>query len=218
MARAAQVQKQQTVAYRRGEADAAEGPLEELCPDEGPRRTLRRLYMPRDLRDTARMGHAPARARMTEAEYLAFERSSPDRHEFADGEIFAMSGGTGEHSALAANMIGELRSALFGRRCRVHTSDMGIFIPNPSVIVEVLSESTEAYDRGDKFEQYQTIPSLAHYVIVSPSKPRIEVFTRQDDGAWLLRSYGSGDSVALAAIDCAIEVDRIYTDVLEADA
>jgi Uma2 family endonuclease len=191
------------------------------------------------------MGQAAARAHLPEAEYLAFERASPDRHEYADGEIFAMSGGTGEHSAIAANLISELRSALFGRGCRVHTSDMRIKISatryvypdasalcaspeytddtrdtlvNPRVIVEVLSDSTEAYDRGDKFAQYQTIPSLAQYVLASQKKPRIEVFTRQADGSWLLWTYGPGERAALSSVGCTIEVDRVYTDVLPLDA
>lgn len=180
---------------------------------------------------------------MTEAEYLAFERASPDKHEYVDGELFAMSGGTGDHAAVAANLIRELGNAVFGRACRVHTSDMRVKIPstpryvypdisvvcskpeytdetkdtliNPQVVIEVLSESTEAYDRGEKFASYQTIPSLVHYVIASQTKPRLEVFTRQDGGGWLLRSYGPGELAALPSLGCAIEVDRVYTDVLE---
>jgi Uma2 family endonuclease len=192
------------------------------------------------------MGYAAIRTGMTEEEYLAFERASPEKHEFADGEIFAMSGGTGDHSAIAANLIREIGNALFGLKCRVLTSDMRIRIPatgryvypdasvvcsgpeyvddkrdtlvNPQVVIEVLSESSEAYDRGDKFAQYQTIPSLAQYVIASQTKPRIEVFTRQDDdGGWLLRTYGPGDQVALSSVGCVIEVDRVYTDVFEAE-
>lgn len=181
---------------------------------------------------------------MSEQEYLAFERASPEKHEYVNGEIFAMSGGTGEHSAIAANIISEARSALFGRGCRVHTSDMRINISsseryvypdasivcerprytddsrdtllNPRVIVEVLSDSTEAYDRGDKFAQYQTIASLAEYVLASQKRPRIEVFTRQADGGWLLRVYGPGERVMLSSVECTIEVDRVYTDVFEA--
>lgn len=180
---------------------------------------------------------------MTEEEYLAFERTSPEKHEYVDGELFAMSGGTGDHAAISANLIRELGNALFGRGCRVHTSDMRVKIPatpryvypdasvvcskpeytddtrdtliNPQVVVEVLSESTEAYDRGEKFASYQTIPSLTHYVIASQIKPRLEVFTRQDDGGWLLRSYGPGELAALPSLSCSIEVDRVYTDVLE---
>ncbi len=192
------------------------------------------------------MGSAALRTGMSEEEYLAFERASQEKHEYADGEVFAMAGGTGEHSAVAANIIREIGNALFGQRCRVNTSDMRIRIPangryvypdasvvcarpeytdekrdtlvNPRVVIEVLSESSEAYDRGDKFAQYQTIPSLAQYVIAAQSKPRIEVFTRQEnDGGWLLRTYGPGDRVMLSSAGCAIDLDRVYTDVFEAE-
>lgn len=190
------------------------------------------------------MAQPAIRTGMTEAEYLAFERASPEKHEYLGGEIFAMAGGTGDHSAIAAGLIRELGNALFGRGCRVLTSDMRVKIPgsaryvypdasvvcatpeyaddgrdtltNPRVVVEVLSESTEAYDRGDKFAAYQTIPSLAHYVIASQTKARLEVFTRQDDGAWLLRAYGPGERADLPALPCSLEVDRVYADVLAA--
>ncbi len=191
------------------------------------------------------MGFAMANGRvgMTEEEYLAIERASLDKHEYANGEIFAMAGGTGEHSAIAANLIREIGNALFGKACRVYTSDMRIKIPataryvypdasvvcgrpvysddhrdtlmNPRVVVEVISESTEAYDRGDKFAQYQTIPSLMQYVIAAQNKPRIEVFTRQDKGGWLLQIYEPGMRAELSSIESAIEVDRVYAGVFD---
>jgi Uma2 family endonuclease len=190
------------------------------------------------------MGHAAVRTGMSEQDYLEFERSSPERHEYADGEIFAMSGGTIEHSTVAANIIRDLGNALIGRGCRVLTSDMRINIPearryvypdgsvvcarpefadekrdtlvNPRVIIEVLSDSTEAYDRGDKFAQYRTVASIQEYVLASQKEPRIEVFSRQADGAWMLRSYGPGESAAISSIGCALDVDRVYRDVFEA--
>lgn len=190
------------------------------------------------------MAQAAVKTGMTEAEYLAFERAAPEKHEYVEGEIFAKAGGTGDHAAIAAGLIRELGNALFGRGCRVLTSDMRIKIPgtsryvypdasavratpeyadetretltNPSVIIEVLSESTEAYDRGDKFAAYQTIPSLTHYVIASQTKPRLEVFTRQDDGGWLLRAYGPGERASLSALSCVVEANRVYGDVLGA--
>ena len=84
------------------------------------------------MRDAWVMAQAVLRTGMSEAEYLAFERTSPEKHEYIDGELFAMSGGTGDHAAVAANLIGELRNALFGRGCRIHTSDMRIKIPGTS--------------------------------------------------------------------------------------
>ena len=187
------------------------------------------------------MGQAAQRIKMSEQEYLAFERAAEQRHEYADGEIFAMSGGTWEHSLIASNILGELRSALLDRQCAAHGLDMRIHIPstgrytyadalvvcdqpmftdeardtliNPMMIVEVLSDSTEKYDRGDKFEQYQTIASLQDYVLVSQKKVRVEHFHRQADGTWVLRVSGPGDRVVLESVGCELAVDRAYLKV-----
>jgi Uma2 family endonuclease len=187
------------------------------------------------------MGHAAMKTGLSPEEYLAFERSSELRHEYADGEIFAMSGGTAEHSLLAGNVNFELRVAVAARGCLVFTSDMRLKIAdrnryvypdvsvvcerptfeddkrdtlqNPLVIVEVLSDSTEAYDRGDKFAQYRSISSMSEYVLLSQKEPRIEVFTRQPDGGWLLRSYGPGERAALASLTCELDVDTVYKNV-----
>ena len=181
------------------------------------------------------------RTRLSEQEYLAFERAAEERHEYADGEIFAMSGGTWEHSLIAGNIIRELSTALLERPCAVHGSDMRIHIPatrrytysdvlvvcgqpvftdeardtlvNPTLIVEVLSDSTESYDRGDKFEHYETVPSLRDYVLVSQKKVRIEHFQRQADGTWQRRAAGAGDRVMFESIRCELEVDRAYLKV-----
>jgi Uma2 family endonuclease len=189
------------------------------------------------------MAEAALRMRMTEEEYLAFERASDERHEYADGEIFAMSGGTGNHSAVTLSIGAELRFALRGRNCRAYSPDVRIYIPktqryvypdgsvvcggaeykdaskdtllNPQVIVEVLSPSSEAYDRGDKFAQYRTIPSVTIYVLAAQDKPLLEVYTRQDDGSWNYRAYGPGEKAALSAIGCELDVDVVYTDVLD---
>ncbi|MFO0755786.1 MAG: Uma2 family endonuclease [Byssovorax sp.] len=192
------------------------------------------------------MGQAAEQVRLTEQDYLSFERTSPIRHEYADGEIFAMSGGTFEHSALAANVIGELRNLLAPRGCHVLTSDMRVKIPtasryvypdgsvvcarpifldeqrdtllNPCVVVEVLSDSSEAYDRGDKFAQYRAIPSLGEYVLVSQNEPQLEVFTRQPDGSWVLRIYGPGQQALLPSLGCSLDVDRVYGGLIGAGA
>ncbi|MFO0592836.1 MAG: Uma2 family endonuclease [Polyangiaceae bacterium] len=174
---------------------------------------------------------------------MAFERASPERHEFADGEIFAMSGGTAEHSAVTLNLLAELRAALAGRGCRAFESNMRVHVPatgryvypdgtivcgrpeftdeqrdtllNPSVVIAVLSAGTEAYDRGDKFAGYRTIPSFMEYVIASQREPRIEVFTRQGDGSWTLRILSAHDRLELTSIGCAIEIDRVYEGVFD---
>jgi Uma2 family endonuclease len=191
-------------------------------------------------------GHAVVRTGLSEQEYLEFERASSERHEYADGEIFAIPGGTFEHSALIANILGEARNALAGRRCRVLDSNMRVKVPatgryvypdasivcgppeltdatrdtllNPRLIIEVLSDSTEAYDRGDKFAGYRSIPSVQEYVLASHNQPRIEVFTRQPDGSWTRWIYGPGERAALASVESSIEVDRVYEGVLDARA
>jgi len=187
------------------------------------------------------MAQAALPTNVSAERYLALERASEERHEFAGGEIFAMSGGTWEHSLIGSNINGELRSSLLERPCAVHGADMRIHIPstgrytyadvlvvcgtpvfadeardtllNPIVIVEVLSDSTEKYDRGDKFEQYQTIESFQDYVLVSQKKARIEHFRRQPDGTWLLRAAGPGDRIALESIGGELVVAKAYLKV-----
>lgn len=189
------------------------------------------------------MGQAAARVRLTPEEYLALERSSGQRHEYADGEIFAMAGGTREHNLTTGNIHGELRLALMDRPCEVYTSDMRIKVAadgryvypdvavtceapvfedevrdtllNPKVIVEVLSDSTEAYDRGDKFALYQSIPSFQEYVLASQKEARIEHFRRVPDGSWIFRTLRAGERLVLASIGCEILVDRAYVKVFE---
>jgi Uma2 family endonuclease len=181
--------------------------------------------------------------RMTEDEYLAFERASEEKHEYIDGEIFAMSGATREHGLISLGIGAELRAVLRGRRCEVYNNDVRVYMPgsrryvypdasvacgrpqfkdkkldtllNPRIIVEVLSPSTEDYDREDKFNHYKPIPSLAHYVIASQEKPLVEVFTRQADGSWSLETYEAGQKFALPALECEIEVDQVYAGVFD---
>lgn len=192
------------------------------------------------------MGQPALDIGLSPADYLAFERTSEMKHEYADGEIFAMSGGTREHSLLAGNILGELRLALLERRCEVYTSDMRVQIPstrryvypdvsvvcsqplfadderdtllNPSVVVEVLSDSSESYDRGDKFAQYRTLASIKEYVLVSQKTVLIEHFRRHTDGTWVFSVLGPGERLVLPTIECSIEVDRAYLKVFDAPA
>ncbi|MBL8211233.1 MAG: Uma2 family endonuclease [Bryobacterales bacterium] len=159
---------------------------------------------------------------ITEEQYLELERKSDVRHEYYRGEMFAMSGGTGDHSFLAAELISELRFALRGS-CRVATSDLKIYVPstglytypdisvtcekpsyldksndtllNPLVVVEVLSPSSGSYDRGEKFRQYQTVPSIKTYILVSCDRMRIETYTRGTGATWIYRAYDGADAV-----------------------
>lgn len=181
---------------------------------------------------------------MTYADYAAAEAVNATKHEWLNGEVFAMAGGTPDHAGLAASVIGELRLVLRGRPCRVFSSDLRVKVQatslatypdasvvwtkletdredpqavvNPVVLVEVLSDSSEAYDRGEKFAHYRRIPSLQEYVMVSQHDPRIEVHRRNEAGRWELYEAGAGESVELASIGCRLNVDDIYRDPLAA--
>jgi Uma2 family endonuclease len=185
----------------------------------------------------------PAHKRtLTYAEYLAAEQVSSERHEFLDGEVYMMAGGTPEHAALSASVIAMLLAGLRGRPCRVYTSDLRVrvlatglttypdvsvvcgtletdvddphAIINPVLLVEVLSDSTEAYDRGEKSAHYRQLPSLREYVLISQSHRRIEVYRRNEAGRWELFEYESGASAELASVGCALDVDEVYRDPL----
>jgi Uma2 family endonuclease len=177
--------------------------------------------------------------RYTYAQYVAIERDSPTKHEFWNGEIYAMAGGTEEQSALAAQVLRVLGNGLGDRPCRVHTSDLRIYVEaaglatfpdgsvicgplqqhppspeatalNPSVLVEVTSDSSEDYDTGGKLDCYRTIPSLHDYVIVSHRERRITVHARGGDGAWTTRVAISGGRVAVGFLGIDLVVDEIY--------
>jgi Uma2 family endonuclease len=172
----------------------------------------------------------------TFAEYLALEAASDTRHEYLNGEIFAMAGGTPEHGALSANVIGELYASLRGGSCVVYTSDVRVrvratgldtypdvsvacgaerdpedtnAVVNPVVLVEVLSDSTEAYDRGEKFAHYRRIPSLRDYLLVSQHEARVEHYRRNDDDTWTLRDVRPPEVVHLS-IGCELSVVAVY--------
>lgn len=187
------------------------------------------------------MTQPASRRDLSRDEYLAFERASSEKHEYANGEVFGMSGCTREHSLITGNIHGELRAALLDRPCEVHTSDMRVKIAstgryvypdasvvcgeprfedahvdtltNPNLIVEVLSDSSEAYDRGDKFAQYRSLPSMTDFVLVAQTAVRIEHFRRQSDGKWLLTIVGPGERLTLESLGVAIAVDRVYLKV-----
>ncbi|HTN92768.1 MAG TPA: Uma2 family endonuclease [Sorangium sp.] len=176
------------------------------------------------------------------AEYLDQERASTTKHEFLNGEIVAMAGGTPEHARLCMSVGAELRVQLRGRPCAVYSADLRVRVQatglstypdvsvvcgklerdlgdkdaalNPSVLVEVLSDSSEAYDRGQKFAHYRHIPSLREYVLVSQHEPRIEVFHRNEDDSWTLREARAGQGAHLEAIGCTLSVDEVYRDPL----
>ena len=180
--------------------------------------------------------------RLTEAEYLEIERVAEIKSEFFDGEMFAMSGGTRAHSLIATNLAGEFRGKLRGRPCIAYSADLrvkvesaGLFtypdlsvtcggerfedqekdtLLNPTLIAEVLSESTEAYDRGRKFELYGQIPDLREFLLVSQWEPRIEQFIRQPGGEWLLRhATGLEAQLQLPSLDITIALGEVFAKV-----
>lgn len=177
--------------------------------------------------------------RYTYAEYVALERSSPTKHEFLDGEIYAMAGGSEEHSALAAEVLRALGNSIGDRPCRVHTSDLRIYVEavglatfpdgavicgpfeqhgpspdatalNPTVLLEVASDSSEEYDTGAKLELYRTIPSLRDYIIVSHRERRITILHRDDRGEWTTRIAITGGRVFVESVGATLVVDEIY--------
>jgi Uma2 family endonuclease len=173
-------------------------------------------------------------------EYLALEATSEEKHEYYNGEIFAMAGGTFRHAQLAENIFASLRQHLRGKPCQPKGSDMRLATPsglytypdasvycgkpeltdkqtelkNPVVIVEVLSPSTKNYDRGDKFKLYRTIPSFREYLLVDSESISVEHFSKLDRGEWLLREYTSlSDTIQLRAIEITLTLNDIYDGV-----
>lgn len=185
------------------------------------------------------MAQAPRLHRYTFQEYLALELSSSVRHEFLGGEIYAMAGGSPEHAALAVGVSTALLTQLRGGPCRVHSSDLRVRVAdtglttypdvsvvcgayetdpadkntvlNPRVIVEVTSDSTEDYDRGEKLDNYRRIQGLDAIVLVAHREALIEVFERQADATWRRTEARRGGTIQLVSIKCALSVDEIYT-------
>jgi Uma2 family endonuclease len=190
------------------------------------------------------MGLAQPKRRYSIEEYLRIERDSSIKHEYIDGEILAMAGGSAARSTIILNFNGELRNLLKGKPCRPYESNLRIRIPrtplytypdgfvvsgplqfdpldvkretvvNPRMIAEVLSPTSEAYDRGDKFKYYRQIDSLAEYVLVSQNVPLVETFFRQPDGTWLFSAFSDlTSSVRLSSIEISLPMSEIYADV-----
>jgi Uma2 family endonuclease len=186
---------------------------------------------------------AVVKPRLTEAEYLAFERASEFRHEFHRGEIFAMTGASLPHNLITLAMASSMYVRLQGKPCRVFSNDMRVkpkssksyvypdivvacpplefldekkdTLLNPQVVVEVLSPSTEAYDRGAKFDLYREAPSLVQYVLVSQESQRAVSYVRQSDGvAWLMIPLDDPEaSIEFPSLGISVPLADIYRDV-----
>ncbi|MDQ2884875.1 MAG: Uma2 family endonuclease [Chloroflexota bacterium] len=182
----------------------------------------------------------PYRSHMSVEEYVTFERAHPEgRYEFIDGQISMLAGGTADHSIISANIIRELSIALRGSSCRVYTSDMKVRLSEqryvfpdvsvscdsrdqgsiealryPRLIVEVLSPSTEAYDRGKKFSYYRTCLTIEEYVLVDTQQQAIDVYRREQETFWRLSPLESGDLVKLHSLGVSFPVAAVYENIL----
>lgn len=179
---------------------------------------------------------------MTAAEYLEMERAAIEKHEYYKGEVFAISGARLRHNHIQTNFVGTVYSYLRGKSCNVFGSDLRIHIPtnslytypdavivcgepamldnemdtllNPVVIVEVLSKSTQSYDRGDKFMLYRAIPSLKEYIMINSESIGVEHYTRQEAGKWELEELKSlSDTINIRSIDLRLPLQQLYEGV-----
>ena len=172
-------------------------------------------------------------------EYLELEENSTVKHEYLDGHVYAMAGGTVDHGTIAVNVLAALRSQLRGGPCRVYNSDVkvrvgprrfvypdvsvscdprdhadgrALFISHPRLVVEVLSPKTAEYDQGDKFGMYRALESLETYVLIATERVAVEVRTRQAEGAWEAAHVGPGEEVTLPSIGCRCAIAAFYED------
>lgn len=186
---------------------------------------------------------AHPKRKYTLEEYFDLERSTNERFEYWNGDIYSMSGVSDEHDQIESNTHLALRLALREPECRVFTANMRIKVPslppyrygdasalcgqpvfekiggvdtltNPTLIIEVLSDSTEAYDRGDKFTHYKSISSLREYLLIAQHRPHITQYVRQEDGSWSYREVNDlSASLRLPSVDCVIELNEVYQGV-----
>jgi Uma2 family endonuclease len=179
---------------------------------------------------------------ITEADYLAFERTSEIKHEFIDGEIYAMTGASPNHNLVVASTIAAIHNQLRGKPCKIYPSDMKVRTPstgsylypdisvvcgesqfddeqrdillNPTIIIEALSPNTERYDRGKKFQSYRELASMQEYILIAQDSPHIERFVRQKDDLWQFsEAHGLEASLDLASIMCKLALVEVYEQV-----
>jgi len=185
------------------------------------------------------MVSAQGHHRLTPQDYFEWEAQQELRYEYFDGDVFAMTGGSLPHADIALNIASILRTHLRGR-CKVRNSDAKVGITDdgpfvypdvsvscderdrtaqqfsryPCLIVEVISPSTEAYDRGGKFRLYRQLETLQEYVLVGSVTRTVEVFRRDDAGGWIFIPYGEGADIEMASIGITVSIDKIYEDVV----
>lgn len=172
-------------------------------------------------------------------DYLRWEAEQTEKHEYLRGEVFAMTGAARRHVTVSGNLFSALDAALEGTPCRAYMADMKIEVAqgeaycypdvfvtchvadhqaelamqHPSVIAEVLSPSTAAYDRGDKFQLYRGIASLREYVLIDPDQQRVELYRKGEDGLWVLRDIETGQPLLLTSVDVSVPWERLFRNV-----
>ena len=187
------------------------------------------------------MGRAAQPPFFSAADYLAWEATQPERHEFIDGDVFAMAGAEDRHVTVAMNLAFGLRQHLSGSACRTYMSDMRLhvaaansyFYPDvlvtcspldlanamvksePKLIVEVLSPTTAAYDRGLKFGHYRTLPSLQEYLLVDLDTRASDCYRKGADGLWVLHPFARGEAVELASVALTVTAAQLFAEVAE---
>ncbi len=182
---------------------------------------------------------SPNQSFLSPAEYLKYEQDSPIKHEYIDGEIYAMAGTTDTHNIIAGNLFSLIRNHLRGSNCRTFFADIKVSIATkncfyypdllvtchpedretstyksfPKLIVEVLSDGTEAFDRGDKFNDYQTLPSLEEYILVNSKHQRLEIFRRQENNIWTFATHSTAQpQITLHSINLELSIGDVYED------
>jgi Uma2 family endonuclease len=174
-------------------------------------------------------------------DYLEGERSSPTKHEYSRGQIYAMAGASKAHGIIAGNLFSRLRNHLRGGGCIPYIADTKVrleatnayfypdvtvtcdprdqaslaedFIRYPRLVVEVLSPTTAAFDRGDKFADYRTLDTLEEYVLINQERISVDCFRRNEAGLWVLYPYSKGDEIYLASVDFCCSIEALYEDV-----
>ncbi len=185
------------------------------------------------------MTQSQSHPHLSPEEYLETEKSSPIKHEYIQGLTYAMSGASDAHVTITANLLTLLRNHIRGTGCRVYVADMKARIESlnifyypdlmvtcdqrdtsfeyfkfyPSLIIEVLSPSTEAFDRGDKFIDYQELETLLEYVLISPMRQRVDCFRRNTEGRWVLYSYRDNQNLHLNSVNFSCSLAEVYEDV-----
>ncbi len=180
---------------------------------------------------------------MTLEEYLKFDANAEGRFEYFDGLVFELSGVSANHAGIESNLITMLKNKLARRKCKIYPANLGLKVPalppyrypdlsalcekpifeeigglerltNPTLIVEVLSSSTEAFDRGEKFKAYKSIESLREYLLVSQERKFVTLYTKYNEKFWFQSEYEAGENLKLESLDCELSVDEIYQDIV----